>query len=782
MSALDLGKEWHRVTPASPCPICAKGSWCTVAPDGSAARCKRNASDQSSPGEDGDAWIHELRPGVRMPPQQRGRDDDNDQAWEVVARENQQRITDPQVDTLARCLGVEAIALREFGIGWDGECWTFPMFAADGSVCGIRRRPSPGKGKKHCVTGSRLGVFRRLQPDDGQLLITEGESDAVAALSLGFDAIGVPGKSQCTQVAAVYARGRDVVVIGDNDESGKEGVHTLTRALVGVAKSVRVVYPPEQHKDLREWLRSPGIRDNHVEVVPKLTPAVLASAIASASPILSEPLLTAGADTAAEEAPDPFDGRWFEADRTWTEDEPPAQRWLVRARAVLGLPPEGLIARGVVALLAGAGGIGKTEVALGLAIAVLTGGRWLDVFPVDDCSGRVLVLAAEEDIPEMRRRVHRLTRHLPQSMRAQLHGRLVIAPMHSRDVGILTRGKRGPVRSEFFTALRKRLNQQAGQDGWAAIIMGPMSRLAGLPIDVDNDIGTKVMQAMESLCDVAGEPLVFIDCHTNAASRKPGQTEEDVTVRGPTGLTDAARLVFTMHRARKGAPVVLAIKKSNRAPDEAPSLQLERGADGLLRCTSFVQQTTAEDRDEERRQRKVADVEDTVEIVVATLRRQSAEKSQPLSKETVVTASGRRAVVARAAFELAEARGLVRPAGGTSKRPLYLPADVAVGSSQGEGEAPPIPPSRDGTGRPGTRPSRVPSRGRKRTGRDGIDSPAMADASAHVDACRRLGTELPADAAQRHAAEIKRQRLAISPDDGLPEKPRRRRKAKAGGS
>jgi putative DNA primase/helicase len=257
---------WSRVTKASPCPACGHDSWCTVSPGGTLARCKRETSREPVHGDDGDAWMHRFdggAPADKAPHVSKGPSIDS--IWRARADSFAAAITPAQLDTLARQLGVTATILRDLGVGWDRAAWTFPMFGADGAVCGVRRRPL--KGKKHCIKGSKLGVFRRLKPEDGLLLITEGESDAAAAMTLGFDAIGVPGAGQCSDVAAAYACGRAVVIVADGDEAGVRGAEKLAAVTSTVAASVCVLQPPSGHKDMRAWVNAGATRADVDEAI-----------------------------------------------------------------------------------------------------------------------------------------------------------------------------------------------------------------------------------------------------------------------------------------------------------------------------------------------------------------------------------------------------------------------------------------------------------------------------------------------------------------------------------
>ena len=56
------------------------------------------------------------------------------------------------------------------------------------------------------------------------------------------------------EMTAEIVKGRDIVIIGDNDVGGRAGVERLCDTLVLHCKDVRIVYPPEGTNDLRDWL------------------------------------------------------------------------------------------------------------------------------------------------------------------------------------------------------------------------------------------------------------------------------------------------------------------------------------------------------------------------------------------------------------------------------------------------------------------------------------------------------------------------------------------------
>ena len=130
--------------------------------------------------------------------------------------------------------------------------------------------------------------------DDGPILCVEGSSDVLAALTLGFDAIGrfsnVGGLDILKQMPIT---GRPLWVMGENDLKsngdwpGKDGVERTYLSMRGMCKCVRVM-PPDGVKDLRTWLQRGLTKDELTSYVEKhgdssddLGPDILADDIAA---------------------------------------------------------------------------------------------------------------------------------------------------------------------------------------------------------------------------------------------------------------------------------------------------------------------------------------------------------------------------------------------------------------------------------------------------------------------------------------------------------------------
>ena len=252
---------WVRVSRGSPCPICRKPDWCTVAGDGSAACCMRTESDRRL-GNGG--WLHRLgrdmlgapvraQPAT-APPRRYLAADAVGKLWARWALAT----TDAQVAGLAGRLGVHAEALRALGACWvwPHEAWGFPMFDSAAEFAGMRLRSDDGE--KWALRGSRQGIFIPVMDHGEEALVVEGPTDAAAAVSLGFYALGRPSCTGGIREIAELCRRigvKRLSVLADNDGPGISGARTFC-GYVGLP--ARLVVLPA--KDLREWVKNGATR------------------------------------------------------------------------------------------------------------------------------------------------------------------------------------------------------------------------------------------------------------------------------------------------------------------------------------------------------------------------------------------------------------------------------------------------------------------------------------------------------------------------------------------
>ena len=269
---------WRRVSRQNLCPICRRPDWCLIAADRTAAICAR----QESPRRIGEAgWLHRLKDNLLSP-----------QRWTRTLSvhpttsthdlgrhaEEFRRAIDPlHLASFAHYLGLTVESLHCLRIGWADRwrAWSFPMINVCGHVLGIRlRRPD---GRKFAVKGGREGLFlpSTVRGKAHPLLICEGPTDAAALLDMGFRT--VVGRPSCTGGIKLlievvkWLHRPEVVIVADNDQPGQRGAAQLASVLMTAYATVRVILPPAGIKDVREWLRQGGTRqdlDKAIQAVP----------------------------------------------------------------------------------------------------------------------------------------------------------------------------------------------------------------------------------------------------------------------------------------------------------------------------------------------------------------------------------------------------------------------------------------------------------------------------------------------------------------------------------
>jgi DNA primase len=147
------------------------------------------------------------------------------------------------------------------------------MRDAGGAVIGIRLRLDGDE--KLCMKGSKLGLFIPTTViDSPDLLITEGETDAAAALSVGLNVVGRPGCGTGTKHLVEFItarRPKRVVIVADNDLAGQTGASTLAGVLQLYTQDVRVI-TPDGVKDLRAWVNAGATREMIVASISAAMP------------------------------------------------------------------------------------------------------------------------------------------------------------------------------------------------------------------------------------------------------------------------------------------------------------------------------------------------------------------------------------------------------------------------------------------------------------------------------------------------------------------------------
>jgi RecA-family ATPase len=208
------------------------------------------------------------------------------------------------------------------------------------------------------------------------VVIVEGEKDVDALRAFGIAATTCPsGAGKWRDDYNQYFKGASVVIIGDNDEPGRNHARDVARALAPIAARVRVLdlaacwpeCPPKG--DISDWIAAGGTRDQLIELINR-APEYAERVEANASNNL------------------------FTADALQKMTFPPLNYLLP------GLIPEGLC------LFVSRPKLGKSWFALDLAIATATCRFVLgDLKPTP---GDVLYLALEDGKRRLQRRITKL--------------------------------------------------------------------------------------------------------------------------------------------------------------------------------------------------------------------------------------------------------------------------------------------------------------------------------------------------------------------------------------
>jgi len=130
----------------------------------------------------------------------------------------------------------------------------------------------PGSGYlHHRHTGSRDGrrSVQVLPASDKPVVITEGASDAMVAISLGYVAVSIPQAGAGAASLAGLVSGREAIIVGDRDAHGvgQASLEGVFQTLLPVCKSAIKVLPPEPFKDLRAWAPTIELFEQHVKEV-----------------------------------------------------------------------------------------------------------------------------------------------------------------------------------------------------------------------------------------------------------------------------------------------------------------------------------------------------------------------------------------------------------------------------------------------------------------------------------------------------------------------------------
>lgn len=184
--------------------------------------------------------------------------------------------------------GIAPDTVDRFKLGWDGDRLTIPIFDEEGKCVNIRRhlcRKARKGGEPKTLSyapgyGSlKLFPIESLRSSD--VLLCEGELDAILACQLGFEAVtGTAGAGSWKEAWTPLFAGKNVDVVYDIDQAGRQGADAICRRLKPVAARLRNVLLPlvnPSNADLTDFVVTFGHSAEDlrslVETFPEYTPS-----------------------------------------------------------------------------------------------------------------------------------------------------------------------------------------------------------------------------------------------------------------------------------------------------------------------------------------------------------------------------------------------------------------------------------------------------------------------------------------------------------------------------
>ncbi len=269
----------------------------------------------------------------------------------------------------------------------------------------------------------------------------------------------------------------------------------------------------------------------------------------------------------------------------------------------------GYLPRGIVAMIVGAGGVGKTHLLAQLAISVATGMPWLNQHhPIkkgnvflglgennDEDIRRLLYKASKKIRPPKSPMIEQLTLDLPGNpieipIDNPLQDLKRIAPFSfcGQQAACIENGKP----SQYFRKLKMKLIKIAPEDGWDLLIFDPISRLMGADAETDNAAATQFIALMEELAlDLPGNPTVLLAHHkSKQAMMSEAKNEQNQSAaRGSSALTDAVRWQIDLAKTKDGASLKITKSNFTAIPDVT---YLTKESDGYIVNATTSQDTT----------------------------------------------------------------------------------------------------------------------------------------------------------------------------------------------
>jgi putative DNA primase/helicase len=326
----------------------------------------------------------------------------------------------------------------------------------------------------------------------------EGEKDVDTLHRIGLLATTFGGTGDgLPEGCAAYFAERNVVILADNDEGGRQHAERKAALIASTAASVRVLHFPElaEKGDVSDWIAGGHSADElrqRTDAASVWLPIEISSA-----------------------ANTPLAGRHLISHRA-SDIQPERLEWVWPGR----------IARGKVALLGGPPGLGKSQVTANIAAIVSSGGEW----PCGEgraSQGGVLILSAEDGIADT------------------IVPRLIAADADIEQVHIIAAATRpdGTGRRTFSLKTDVDLLERLAQDVGSVrlIIIDPISAYMG---GADGNGNVETREVLEPLAEMANRLGIAVVAVTHLNKGGAGNQSALNRFAGSIAFVAAARSAY----------------------------------------------------------------------------------------------------------------------------------------------------------------------------------------------------------------------------------------------
>ena len=112
-----------------------------------------------------------------------------------------------------------------------------------------------GRSKKelNAIFGSIPRIKEAIERNE-PIFISEGEKDVNTLIKKGYAAFSCGGANDWNKNVSELCNGAEVIILSDNDDSGKKLADTIEKDLKGISKSVKIIVPMPDTPKADIWL------------------------------------------------------------------------------------------------------------------------------------------------------------------------------------------------------------------------------------------------------------------------------------------------------------------------------------------------------------------------------------------------------------------------------------------------------------------------------------------------------------------------------------------------